>query len=281
MSDLYKVGERLSELAQTTDDIISIKSCIELINSREGVDLDSESLSSFLDTVSESDCRSLIYTMESADIIKGDNIDNKRLRAATGCGIALVEKGPTPENEVIVNVPEGEDEIVGKSLGSLVVRLMEIIGNADEEIVILNPFFTEEAFKNVVRPISGALEKGTSVTLITRYLTYGKNNNSRNFVREVLKESDSGASNLTLYEYLDSAGENDATIHAKMTLVDRKVAYLGTANLTHRGLRDNLEVGMLIRDETVNQLVSFFDDLLHSRYLHEVETDGDNFERLD
>jgi phosphatidylserine/phosphatidylglycerophosphate/cardiolipin synthase-like enzyme len=65
-----------------------------------------------------------------------------------------------------------------------------------------------------------------------------------------------------------------------MTMVDRRAAYLGTANLTHRGLRDNLEVGVIFRDDTVDQIARFVEEILASRYLHEVETDGEDFKRV-
>jgi phosphatidylserine/phosphatidylglycerophosphate/cardiolipin synthase-like enzyme len=48
-----------------------------------------------------------------------------------------------------------------------------------------------------------------------------------------------------------------AVLHAKLLVIDARVAFVGSANLTARALRHNLEVGVIIRDPAVaEQLVS-------------------------
>ena len=40
---------------------------------------------------------------------------------------------------------------------------------------------------------------------------------------------------------------DDASLHAKVIVVDDKVALVGSANLTNRAMESNLECGILIR----------------------------------
>lgn len=281
MTNLYTVGEHVLGLIDEPVEVDAVFGAIRLHSASPSRELESTDLSETIGTgVSASDCRKLLYALEGAGVVEdGEIVDRSRFEAAAGCAKALVEEGPPPENDVVVNVPEEDADTVGRSLGSLVVRLMELIGNAEEELIILNPFFTEEAFKNVVGPVVGAVNRGVSVTLITRYLTYGSDEDSRGFVNEILNEG-TDADDLQLYEYVDLEGDRLASIHAKLTIVDGEAAYLGTANMTHRGLRDNLEVGVIFRDDTVVQLSKFVDELTTSQHLHEVVVVDGSFERV-
>ncbi|KAA9400783.1 phosphatidylserine/phosphatidylglycerophosphate/cardiolipin synthase family protein [Haloarcula sp. CBA1131] len=281
MSDLSTVVDHLVDVSTSTDDVDAVVAAMEYLEASGNAEVTPEELAEmFQQALSHSDSRSLLYSMEQANIVTDEGLDRERLDIASGAAKTAVATGRRPENDVVVNVPQGDNPDIGKSLGSLVVRLVELIASAQEEILILNPFFTEQAFGNVVRPVVNALDRGVTVTLVTRYLTYGSDEDSREFVREVSSERQALGGELELYEYINPEEESTATIHTKMTIVDRERAYLGTANLTHRGLHDNLEVGVIFRDDTVSQFVNFADELRESRYLHRVELRDDEFVRV-
>jgi phosphatidylserine/phosphatidylglycerophosphate/cardiolipin synthase-like enzyme len=53
-----------------------------------------------------------------------------------------------------------------------------------------------------------------------------------------------------------------AAMHAKVVVVDRKVAFVSSANLTERAQERNIEVGALIREESLaRQLAEYFEGL--------------------
>jgi hypothetical protein len=53
-----------------------------------------------------------------------------------------------------------------------------------------------------------------------------------------------------------------AAMHAKVVVVDRKVAFVSSANLTERAQERNIEVGVLIREESLaRQLAEYFEGL--------------------
>jgi phosphatidylserine/phosphatidylglycerophosphate/cardiolipin synthase-like enzyme len=47
--------------------------------------------------------------------------------------------------------------------------------------------------------------------------------------------------------------------HAKFCVADGKLAYVGSANLTGRGLSGQIEMGVLIRGTVANQIKLFWD----------------------
>jgi phosphatidylserine/phosphatidylglycerophosphate/cardiolipin synthase-like enzyme len=100
-------------------------------------------------------------------------------------------------------------------------------------------------------------------------------------IRQLSEEGETVPENLALYEYvLDEQPDEEypPTIHAKLTIADRDRAYLGTANMTHRGLVENLELGVIFQDDTVESLFGLVQDLLSSEYLHRVKYSS-GFER--
>lgn len=58
-------------------------------------------------------------------------------------------------------------------------------------------------------------------------------------------------------------GASRAALHAKLIVADRRVALLGSANLTDKALANNLEVGVILRDpDVVRQITRHFAALM-------------------
>ena len=53
-----------------------------------------------------------------------------------------------------------------------------------------------------------------------------------------------------------------ADLHAKIMVADRKVAIVGSSNLTSRGLVWNLEIGFLIEDKSIWKLSEVIDRIV-------------------
>jgi phosphatidylserine/phosphatidylglycerophosphate/cardiolipin synthase-like enzyme len=64
--------------------------------------------------------------------------------------------------------------------------------------------------------------------------------------------------------------QNGAAMHAKLVIVDRAIALVTSANLTHRAAEDNLEVGVLVRGGDIPaRLAEHFDELQRTRVITE------------
>jgi putative cardiolipin synthase len=60
-----------------------------------------------------------------------------------------------------------------------------------------------------------------------------------------------------------AAGGSRAALHAKLLVADSRTAFVGSANLTGRGLADNIEAGVIIRDpEVVRRIARHFAALM-------------------
>ena len=64
-----------------------------------------------------------------------------------------------------------------------------------------------------------------------------------------------------------SGHQYDRKLHAKVIVADRRDALVTSANLTHAGLLENLEMGLRIQGVTAGTLVRHFDLLIEEGIL--------------
>jgi len=184
-----------------------------------------------------------------------------------------------PETSLIATLPDDE-AINAESFDNLLTELMEVIKTAETHLWLISPYLSEPAFDRLRPALRTAVDRGATISVLTRYLTYGDDDYefNRTFARCISDDSQI-ASRTSLYEYVND--ETWDTFHAKVVIADRKQAYLGTANVTGTGFMRNLELGVLFKNETVSDLANVFDSLRDSDYLHEVERVGNGFIRVD
>jgi len=184
-----------------------------------------------------------------------------------------------PETSLLATLPD-DDAIDAGSFDNLLTELMEMIKTAETHLWLISPYLSEPAFERLQPALHTAVDRGASISVLTRYLTYGNDDYefNRTFARCISDDSQISPQ-LKLYEYVND--ETWDTFHAKVVIADRKQAYLGTANVTGTGFMTNLELGVLFKNETVNDLAGVFDSLRNSDYLHEVERVGEGFIRRD
>jgi phosphatidylserine/phosphatidylglycerophosphate/cardiolipin synthase-like enzyme len=60
--------------------------------------------------------------------------------------------------------------------------------------------------------------------------------------------------------------------HAKFCLADGEHAYIGSANITHKGIWGHLEIGLLVHGDVPHQLAGFVRALVDNEYFVEVLT---------
>jgi hypothetical protein len=110
-------------------------------------------------------------------------------------------------------------------------ELTSSIVNSSRELVICSAFIKERAIADLLRNISSDV----SVTIVARWAK---------------QDLALGASDLEVYSWCRDNGYRfgiNINLHAKLYLVDRSLIFLGSANLTHRGLSisgvGNVEIG--------------------------------------
>lgn len=277
----YQAARLLADLTQDPDQLSAIEGALTY-----GAAMDSPPEPSTLqgltpDLASRRQYRELLYHLEEAEVVDDDGVAVSELRSIFDTARVLAERGPLPNNRIVANTPLDDDEI-GDSIGSLVVNLLDLIQQAESELVILNPFFSDQGYDQIGAPICDATARGVDITIITKSLTYGGTTQNERVVRQLFQDDDTVPGNLTLYEYVldeNPDEEHPPTIHAKLTITDGERAYLGTANMTHRGLVENLELGVIFEDDNVGELLELVQNLLSSEYLHRVDYTSSEFRR--
>ncbi|MBM7854315.1 HKD family nuclease [Desulfohalotomaculum tongense] len=151
-----------------------------------------------------------------------------------------------------------------------------IISNAEEELIILNPFFDRYAVQELKNALIYSMQRGVKVRIITRYLTGERRDNMEAlepFLIEVKKKDLRSRIKLYLYQSKNESEGNFFDFHAKMIIADKgKVAYLGSANLTEYGLGNRLELGVKIEGGNVKILHDLVNYLLKSGYVRSIDS---------
>ena len=121
----------------------------------------------------------------------------------------------------------------------------EIIMEANQEIQLLVYVFTPKAI-HLLKLLEHSLERGIDVTIVINSLS--KQNETIKTELNLLKSKYDHLKIINLFE-----AENHY-LHAKLVVVDRKKAVVGSANFTWGGMYGNYEVGLLVEGEQVWKL---------------------------
>lgn len=226
--------------------------------------------------LSTTEAENIVYQLAVEDILTENYLNEPALRSVFIGARLLSAQAPEPENTIVATIPD-DDALDTWMFEGLHGNLLELIRSAENTLVLMSPFLSEDAYDRLRPALITAAENGADITLITRYLTYGDEDYNREFVRAVL-DNDRLAPQVTAYEYIDDS--TWTTFHAKVVIGDGVRAYLGTANLTHKGLGSNLELGVMFHDDTAPRLAELVEALRVSEYLHEVGLSTDQFYRL-
>jgi putative cardiolipin synthase len=160
----------------------------------------------------------------------------------------------------------------------LMPALARLISRADKRIILLNPFFEAEGVTRLRDPIADAIDRGVTVTIVTRYLTDSDAHN-RAILETLLtdlRRRDVAVQNLTCIDYtvwdddvpIEQRTQNGAppafTLHAKLLVVDTDAVYLGSANVTDYGFDRYLETGIVLDGPAAGQYADLVEFLLQS-----------------
>jgi cardiolipin synthase/putative cardiolipin synthase len=69
-----------------------------------------------------------------------------------------------------------------------------------------------------------------------------------------------------LYRWDEKQGSQAFATHAKIVIVDERVCYVGSANLTDTSLSTNFEFGVVVKGNIVNNAVTVFDEVFEYSY---------------
>lgn len=213
----------------------------------------------------------IVYRLRTEGILTDSEIDDNALGTVFSVARALATQDPRPENTVVATLPYDDRAFDEAELEALHENMLALIQSAEKELVLLSPFLSKRAYERLRPALHTAAGNGADLVVVTRYLTYGDDeemaDHNRAFADRMLDDAVLGR-RTWCYEYRNR--DTWTTFHAKLVLADDHTSYLGTANLTATGLGGNLELGVIFRDSTVGQLADIVQLLRDSNHLHRV-----------
>lgn len=143
---------------------------------------------------------------------------------------------------------------VGRSARSVSQILIEAISGARREILILAYSMTPGA-GTLLREVQARGRVGVRVRILVNRFSE-QSRTSRTFLMGLVKGFPDGR----VYSFEPTTSEED--LHAKVIVIDRSVAIVGSANFSWSGLARNHELCLEVRGETAEVIGKLIDDLI-------------------
>ena len=151
---------------------------------------------------------------------------------------------------------------MGGGVGSVQSAIEELLSQADEEILIAIYEITEGA-NEFLDKVRACLARGIRVTfIINRY------DDKPLLIRNKLESLKNLFPYFEVLNFIPESGSDD--LHAKLIVVDRSCALVGSANLTWNGLIGNHELAVVVYGAVASKIAELFDKLSQDRHITRV-----------
>lgn len=152
---------------------------------------------------------------------------------------------------------------MGNGFGSIESAIHDLFAQATDE-VILTAYTVSAGARTFFSELEILLERGIKTRmLINRYDAQSEQTQGR-----LISLRNRYSSQFQLFSFVPQHEEAD--LHAKVIIVDRQYALVGSANLSMRGLLDNHELALVLSGTEVAEVVRAVDTLLRSGQVNEV-----------
>lgn len=276
MRNSFDLAEYLADHLSTRNEIRILEQGLQLLN-RSSRPINPDNVVELTDSDLNSDVvRNFVIELERQGIL-GEALDQAELQIVTNTAIALIEHPPESPDKLVATIPNPEKVVDSTRFTPLLLGLRQLIKRAENRLILVSPFFHPRAIEKVSGPLGERVREGVNVDIVTRALTTDEPNfNNRQFLDRLL-EDDMPMDGIRIYEYLDD--ETGTTLHTKLLAVDGVECYLGSANITHYGLANNLEIGIICRGRTGSALAATAREITRSYSSHQVEYSEGKFQR--
>ena len=144
-------------------------------------------------------------------------------------------------------------EWMGSGIGSIESAIDELFRNAADEIM-LSVYTIGTGTDLVFRWIEGALARGVQVRLII--------NSLHKQPADVIARLHEIAAKYPHFHLYDFRGDSESALHAKTAVADRRVALVGSSNMSRRGLLANHELALYLQGPTAAIVAQALDALI-------------------
>lgn len=152
---------------------------------------------------------------------------------------------------------------IGGGSGSIETALHRLFSTAHDEVMIV-AYSISGSITIFPQQISGLLQRGVRVTmLINRY-----SDQHLSAQQEIQRLLHLYSHVFRVFSFVPSDRNTD--LHAKILIVDRQYAMVGSANLSLRGLKDNHELDVIVEGGAASEIARKVDQLIVSPYVVQI-----------
>jgi cardiolipin synthase len=149
---------------------------------------------------------------------------------------------------------------IGQGIGSIESALEDMLNEAQDEVQVAAFNITEGA-SQFLKILEDCLARGVQVTLVVNRL-----HQQPKQIQQALASLRSKYAHFTEVDFNpENKGEN---LHAKIVVVDRSLALVGSPNLTWSGLVLNYELGVVVSGKVANNVGHLLDSLVRDKSSH-------------
>lgn len=169
---------------------------------------------------------------------------------------SLTGTAPTVEAELVWSVPP----VIASSLAlrSYAEAAISVIDGSLHTIVLVSPFLEPRGVGRLLSAIVSAIQRGVCVTIVT-HEAQNVSSLAAQSLEDLRRESVTRNGSLAVYSASATAG---VLIHSKIILVDREKVIIGSANITSRGLAENVEAGVVLGTRAASEVAAVVEALL-------------------
>lgn len=179
------------------------------------------------------------------------------------------EKEPS-SFEFVCTLPSQDPAFVDRDpvdfgMQQITSRLLNLCRESDESLLLVSPYLEVSGINWLFPGLEGAMERGVDLTLVSRELREGEPNFKA--IERLVGVAEECEGELTVYDYYQPRSDSDKplyTLHSKVLVADDDTAYLGSANFTKYGFSENLEVGVVLDGDKVDQLTTLLSYLIET-----------------
>jgi phosphatidylserine/phosphatidylglycerophosphate/cardiolipin synthase-like enzyme len=150
--------------------------------------------------------------------------------------------------------------MVGPYADSLVAHLSGLIDIAEKELLIVAPYWSVRGVSDIARRINKRGTPGLKVTVLVEADSDASNTAGAADFCSLMTNKLLGQVTVKQPRKLKSGFY--PTLHAKVIVVDRKRAYVGSANFSESGLKSSIEMGVGLTGTHALQVAEWFDSLM-------------------
>ena len=173
------------------------------------------------------------------------------------------------EPKVVITLPLFNEFGIAKHLEDEQLDIMDLkdsfsmlFVSAKETIYICSPFLEYEGIEPYVNILLEKGIEGVKIYILAREIGSKNPSKRRDGIKQIYDMFQERGVNFQIRNYhFTYANKVASSIHAKMIIVDNRLAYVGSGELRRNSLERNFEVGLIVEGKTAQNLAKIFEEI--------------------